>query len=80
MVSGRPIIALGPKGSDFAEIVQSTNTGTFFTYAEKIALKQKISELYAQYQAGNLQTHPVGLQQYSRKQLTQALVQLIHSV
>lgn len=80
MVSGRPIVALGPKGSDFAEIVQSTNTGTFFTYTEKVALKQKISELYAQYQAGRLQTHPVGLQRYSRKQLTQALVQLIHSV
>lgn len=80
MVSGRPIVALGPKGSDFAEIVQSTNTGTFFTYTEKDALKQKISELYAQYQAGSLQSHPVGLQRYSRKQLTQALVQLIHSV
>lgn len=80
MVSGRPIVALGPKGSDIAEIVQSTNTGTFFTYTEKDALKQKISELYAQYQEGSLQAHPLGLQRYSRKQLTQVLVQLIHSV
>ena len=35
LVSERPIIAIGPKDSDFAEIITSTNTGVFFTYDEK---------------------------------------------
>jgi hypothetical protein len=29
MVSNRPIIAIGPNGSDFAEIITETNTGIF---------------------------------------------------
>ena len=35
MVSERPIIALGPEDSDFAEIIKSTNTGVFFSYYDK---------------------------------------------
>jgi hypothetical protein len=35
MVSNRPIIAIGPNGSDFAEIITETNTGIFFDYSEK---------------------------------------------
>ena len=40
LVSERPIIAMGPKDSDFAEIIKSTNTGVFFTYDEKQELKK----------------------------------------
>jgi len=39
MVSERPIIAIGPQDSDFAEIITSTNTGVFFTYHQKEKLK-----------------------------------------
>jgi hypothetical protein len=38
-VSNRPIIAIGPNGSDFAEIITETNTGIFFDYSEKWNLK-----------------------------------------
>ena len=34
MVSERPILAIGPKDSDFAEIITNTNTGVFFEYSE----------------------------------------------
>ena len=39
MVSNRPIVAIGPDGSDFAEIITQTNTGVFFNYSEKMKLK-----------------------------------------
>jgi hypothetical protein len=39
MVSNRPIIGIGPKNSDFAEIITTTNTGVFFNYSEKVNLK-----------------------------------------
>lgn len=77
MVSNRPIIAIGPKGSDFAAIITETNTGVFFDYSEKVKLKKLILDFYNQYLEGKLQSHGIGLQRYSRKNLTKELVQLI---
>ena len=77
MVSERPIVAIGPKDSDFAEIITNTNTGVFFEYSEKAKLKQTIHEYYNQFLEAKLQSHAVGLQQYSRKNLTQQLVELL---
>jgi glycosyltransferase involved in cell wall biosynthesis len=77
MVSERPIVAIGPKDSDFAEIITNTNTGVFFEYSEKAKLKQTIHEYYNQFLEAKLQSHAVGLQQYSRENLTQQLVELL---
>lgn len=77
MVSERPIIAIGPKDSDFAEIITSTNTGTFFTYNEKERLKKTILSNFELYLDKKLQVYPVGLQKYSRKSLTEKLAKLI---
>lgn len=77
MVSNRPIIAIGPEGSDFADIVTQTNTGVFFDYSEKAKLKSVILDFYNQFLEGKLQANGVGLQQYSRKNLTKQLAQLI---
>ena len=78
LVSERPIVAIGPMGSDFAEIITNTNAGVFFEYSEKAKLKQTIQEYYTQFLQGNLQSHAIGLQQYSRKNLTQQLVELLN--
>ena len=77
MVSERPIIALGPEGSDFAEIITSTNTGAFFLYDEMEQLKALLLKYYNLYKEQNLKVHAVGLQQYSRKSLTEKLAKLI---
>lgn len=77
MVSERPILAIGPKDSDFAEIITSTNTGVFFMYDEKERLKKTIISYFELYLENKLQVYPVGLQQYSRKSLTGQLANLI---
>lgn len=77
MASERPIVAIGPKDSDFAEIITSTNTGVFFTYNEKEHLKKTIISYFESYLENKLQVYPVGLQQYSRKSLTKQLASLI---
>lgn len=79
MVSERPIIAIGPQGSDFAEIITETNTGVFFTYDEKNRLKELLLNYYHDYKNQTLNVHAIGLQQYSRKSLTEKLVKLITS-
>jgi len=79
MVSGRPIIAIGPRGSDFAEIIFDTNTGVFLDYDEKDNLKKVFLDYFDKFSEGNLKTYPVGLDQYSRKSLTQKLAGLIQN-
>lgn len=80
MVSDRPILALGPVGADFEQIIKSTNTGVFFTYDEKEALKSQISTYFDAFLEKRLTVHAVGLQKYSRKSLTGDLVQLLDSI
>jgi len=77
IVSERPIIAIGPKDSDFAEIITSTNTGSFFRYSEKERLKSTLLSYFELYLQNNLKTHGIGLQQYSRKNLTEKLSKLL---
>ncbi len=77
MVSNRPIIALGPKASDVETIIKETNTGNYFYYDDYHSLKTVILKHYKDFQAKTLQSHPVGLQKYSRKSLTKQLAELI---
>ena len=79
MAAERPIIGLGPEGADFAEILKQTNTGLFIKYDQKALLKDSILAYYNAYKSKSLTVHPVGLQQYSRKNLTQKLADLIRS-
>ena len=78
MVSERPILAIGPKNSDFENIIKQTNTGVFYQYNEKIELKNQISTYFNQYLDKNLKVHAVGLQQFSRKNLTEKLAKLLN--
>ncbi|NUY79310.1 glycosyltransferase family 4 protein [Flavobacterium sp. MAH-1] len=78
MVSGRPILALGPNGSDIAEIIEHTSTGIFIDYGGKDVLKRTILAFYESYLEGNLTVEPVELEQYSRRNLTRKLSELLH--
>ncbi len=80
MVSNRPIVAIGPNESDFAEIITETNTGIFFDYSEKMKLKCVILDFYKQFLESKLHSNGVGLQKYSRKNLTRELVEVINKV
>ena len=77
MVSERPIIGIGPKDSDFATLLKETNTGVFFEYTEQERLKALLLSYYHLYLEKNLKVYPVGLQQYSRRSLTEKLVQIL---
>lgn len=77
MASERPILAIGPEGSDFATIIKETNTGAFFNYDEFDALKSNILSSYALFKEGKLKAYAVGLQQYSRKSLTEKLSKML---
>jgi hypothetical protein len=77
LISETPILAIGPKDSDIETIIKTTNTGTYYTYNEKAELKAQILVYFEAFQNNNLKTHPIGLQQYSRKAITKQLSELI---
>ncbi len=79
MASERPIIGIGPKDSDFQEILENTNSGIFFEYSEKEKLKKVILDYYNLYLVKNLKSNAINLEQCSRKNLTEKLVKLINS-
>lgn len=77
MVSERPMLAIGPDGADIAEIIRTTNTGVFATYNEKQRIKDTLLKYFIEYENGSLKSHAIGLQQYSRKNLTRQLSELL---
>lgn len=79
MASNRPILAIGPEESDIEAIITKTNTGAFFTYEQYNEIKDKILTYFQAFRKGQLQSHAVGLQQYSRKSLTKKLAGIIHN-
>ena len=77
MVSNRPILALGPQGSDVENIIKETNTGNYFYYTDYKSLKSTILAHYKSYQNKKLEVHAIGLQKYSRKSLTSKLASVL---
>ncbi|PKQ44093.1 glycosyltransferase family 4 protein [Confluentibacter flavum] len=77
MVSNRPIVSIGPKGSDVEKIIKETNTGNYFYYSDYELLKAVLINHYNAFKNNTLQSHAVGLQKYSRKNLTKQLVEFI---
>ena len=77
MVSNRPILALGPEGSDIADILAETKTGKYFDYSDRELLKSTIITYFERYKQGELLSDCVNTEKYSRRELTRTLAQLI---
>ena len=77
LAARRPIIALGPNGSDMAAIILETNSGYFFTYQEAELLKNQILSYYTLYKDNRLLLGASDIQQFSRKELTRKMAQLL---
>ncbi|HEX9981116.1 MAG TPA: glycosyltransferase family 4 protein [Flavobacterium sp.] len=77
MASGRPVVAIGPEGSDFADIISDTGIGIFANYREKEKVKNALKDYFINYIEGNLMSVPVGIEKFSRRNLTRQLSELL---
>lgn len=77
LAARRPILALGPQGSDMAAIILETRSGHFFGYQEAELLKEQILRYYTFYKEGRLQLDTSDIQQFSRRELTHKMAQLL---
>ena len=77
MAAERPVLAIGPENSDVSKIITETNTGKYFNYEEYESVKEYILTSYKEYLNKNLKIYGIGLQYFSRKKLTEKLVQIL---
>lgn len=77
LAARRPIVCLGPAGSDIEGILKETKSGHFFDYQKETQLKKQILELYIAYRSGSLTISSIGTEKYSRRELSRAMSNLI---
>ncbi|SEL75586.1 Glycosyl transferases group 1 [Maribacter orientalis] len=77
MAAKRPILGVGPKNWEVADIVSDTKSGCIFEYSDDIALKNVILDWFTQYQKGELFVTSKDIEQYSRRELTRKLAEYI---
>lgn len=80
LAAKRPIVAIGPEGSDMEKIIEETESGTFFNSSQKDELKALITSLYKAYKQGELRIHSRNIEKFSRRNLTQQMADLIHKL
>ena len=80
LIAKRPILAIGPEGSDMEDILKETNAGHFFTTTEKQEIKEQLLSYFNDFEKGDLHAHSSGIERYSRYELTRSLGEVINSL
>ena len=80
LYAGRPIIALGPEGSDIEGIINETRSGRFFNYSEKEQLKEQLLQYFDDYLNDNLNVDSENIKKYSRRELTKKMAEIVINV
>ncbi|WP_028375155.1 glycosyltransferase family 4 protein [Leeuwenhoekiella sp. MAR_2009_132] len=78
LASKRPIIAIGPKDSDIIEILEQAKSGSYFSYGNKVQLKNTILDFYNRYKTGGISQNTSDLTAFTRKELTRQLSEILH--
>ncbi len=76
----RPILALGPNGSDIKKVLDETGTGHYFGYQDAQDLKQELLQCFDDYEHSTLTGGSQGIEKYSRRELTQKMAALIKAI
>ncbi len=79
LAAGRPILGIGPADGDAAEIINDTKAGLISGFGDNNKLKNNILALYQNYKKGKLQIRSGDFSKYSRKNLTENLVELLNA-
>lgn len=77
LATGKQILSFGPKDADVATILEETKAGKHFDYSEKEKVKEFIFNQYLNWKSGKTSDNPSSIEQYSRKNLTKTLSQVL---
>ena len=80
LASGRPIICIGPKDGDAAEIIHSSASGIMIDYEETDQLTSYLKLSYERFLNRDLENLSSGIEMYSRKNLTGKLADILNEI
>tara|TARA_A100001015_G_scaffold258688_1_gene302104 strand:- start:1756 stop:3045 length:1290 start_codon:yes stop_codon:yes gene_type:complete len=77
LATKKQIISFGPKESDVKRILEETHAGKHFSYDDSESLKAFILEKFNDWKSGNLSSNTENIEQFSRKNLTKKLAEIL---
>jgi len=77
LATGKQIISFGPKDADVSKILNETQAGKHFSYDDSGKIKEFILEKFELWKEGNLSENTQNIEQFSRKNLTKKLVEIL---
>lgn len=78
--SRQPVLVIGPKDGDVANIVAETQTGETCTYEDLGAIKQTIHGWYANWLSNTPSTTPKNIEQFSFNNLSKQMAQILNRI
>lgn len=80
MASRRPILCIGPKDGDAAQVIAETGSGMVVEKDNALGLQQAVQELFSRFLSGDtgMKSHNIG--KYSRRELTAALAARLNHI
>ncbi len=73
LAAGRPILCIGPTDGDASRVITETQAGSIFDFSDVKGIKNQLIKMYEQYSKGTLMIKGIGIEKYSRKELTRQL-------
>ena len=78
LASGRPIFAIGPSDGDLAQILKESAAGFISENDDLEGIKKVILMLYEKYLNNDINNSPIGIEKYSRRNLTADLAGVLN--
>lgn len=80
LAAKRPIIGIGSTTGDAAKLLDETQAGVMIAFDDKTRMKNHIATLYAKFKEGKLTADTASITNYSRKELTNRLSDLLNKL
>ncbi|MCT2405931.1 glycosyl transferase family 1 [Chryseobacterium antibioticum] len=77
LATGKQIISFGPDEADVSRILTETAAGKHFSYEDSKVIKDFILEKFEQWKKGSLLENTQNIEQFSRRNLTKNLVEIL---
>ncbi len=77
LATGKQIVSFGPKDSDVKKILEETQAGKHFSYDDESELKTFLLQKFKEWQSGIAHSQTQNIEQFSRKNLTKNLTELL---
>ncbi len=80
LVSGRPVVCIGPPDGDAAEVIRRSGCGKVYGFTEVEKLKADLLSFYRRFKKGDLKADCKNVEQFDRKNLTGDLAAVLDAI